>query len=138
MRAVLASLVVLFSSGSTLAQSQIQPIYSNDPAGCEALASGSDTDSPDYALFNPASGISTLDFHCDFLQVLPHPSLGWHVATAFCEEPGFQYPDLILFAEQPDRSMSVISQSGVLQKQIDAKAEPLADGSYALCEATVE
>ena len=131
---VLTSTLGFSASTGAIGQSQIQPIYSGDPQGCDVLGESGEA-SPDHIYFDPRSGLSTYAFHCDFLQVLPHPELPWHVATAFCEEPGYQYPDLILFAEQPDGSMTVISQSGLLQSQIDAKASPIADGDYVLCDA---
>jgi hypothetical protein len=42
---------------------------------------------------------------------------------------------MLLFSEQPDSSMTVGSQSGLVDKRIDPEAIPIAGGNYVSCHA---
>ena len=44
--------------------------------------------------------------HCDFVTVTARNATSW-LATAFCEEPGYTYPDLFAILEKQNGDLSV-------------------------------
>nr|WP_295889671.1 hypothetical protein [uncultured Devosia sp.] len=127
------TIVLAYAVLATGASAQDKPsfsgIFSTDEAACKQVTDGLASVSPDYTLFDPEKGIATLDFHCDFLDIKAHA--GWYVATAFCEEPGIQWGDLITFTDNGGSdNVTVTSLSGMANPDM-----ALADGSYHRCTA---
>jgi hypothetical protein len=52
------------------------------------------------------SGVISYLQRCDFVSVAPHDAKSW-VATAFCEEQGYVYPDLFAIAQKEEGKLSV-------------------------------
>jgi len=136
-RLLLAS--ALLATLTSAVQAQDVPafdgIFASSEAGCEAVAAGGDLISPDFTIFEPTKGISTMDFHCDFVDIKQNGTSGWYVATAFCEEPGFQYPDMFTFTQNPGGDVMVTTLSGAVLAHSSVDSVSLADGTYLQCKA---
>jgi hypothetical protein len=52
------------------------------------------------------TGFTGFQQRCDFVNVTAHNATSW-LATAYCEEQGYAYPDLFTIAQKDDGSLSV-------------------------------
>ena len=52
------------------------------------------------------AGLTGYQQRCDFLNVTAHNATSW-LATAYCEEQGYAYPDLFAIAQKEDGSLRV-------------------------------
>lgn len=108
-RAALLAFVVLLAAGSSaVAQGLPEGTFASSKDGCAKLKEKTAAelgDALDFTFVNK-SGFSANLQHCDFVTVTTHNATSW-LATAFCEEPGYSYPDLFAILEKPNGDLSV-------------------------------
>ena len=120
MRTLLLVILGAWLAGATGAMGQDLPegIFASSQDGCAALKTktvvelGEDLDF--YVLTK--SGVSTYMQRCDFTSVTPHGEARW-LATAFCDEDGYVYPDLFAIAQKEDGGLAVSRLTDVTQQQ---------------------
>ena len=108
-RAVLLGLGVwLAAAGVALAQGLPEGTFASSKEGCAKLKDrtvielGQDLD---FTVFSK-TGTSANAERCDFVNVTPHNATSW-LATAFCEEPGFTFPDVFAIVQKQTGDLSV-------------------------------
>lgn len=108
-RATLLALVIVSASASlAAAQGLPEGTFASTKEGCAKLKQTSVAelgDTIDFTVLN-RTGFNTGLTHCDFVTVTPHNATSW-LATAFCEEPGYTYPDLFAVVQKSDGDLSV-------------------------------
>jgi hypothetical protein len=102
--ACLALLSLLLMQPAIAQEDFIKGVYSS-AEGCAAL---NKKDAEGDFIYLSATGFEGYEFNCQFVQVYPRKELPGSVAVAFCEEPGFSYPELFSVIQGPTRrSLSV-------------------------------
>ncbi len=108
-RAVLLGLGVwLAAAGVALAQGLPEGTFASSKEGCAKLKDKTVTElgqDLDFSVFSK-TGVSANAQRCDFVSVTPHNATSW-LATAFCEEPGFTFPDVFAIVQKPTGDLSV-------------------------------
>lgn len=107
--ALLAFGTLLASAGLAAGQGLPEGTFASSKEGCAKLKQktaaelGQDLD---FTVLSKA-GITTNLQRCDFVTVTARNATSW-LATAFCEEPGYAYPDLfaIILKENGDLSVT--------------------------------
>jgi len=106
--ALLAFGVWLASSGFALAQGLPEGIFASSKEGCAKLKAktvaelGQDLD---FSVLSK-TGVTANAQRCDFVGVTPRNATSW-LATAFCEEPGYAFPDLFAIVQNKTGDLSV-------------------------------
>ncbi len=96
--------VWLIGGAPALGQGLPEGTFASTKDGCAKLVSktpaelGADLDF--YVLSK--AGVTSYLQRCDFVSVAPHDAKSW-VATAFCDEQGYVYPDLFAIAAEGRR-----------------------------------
>jgi hypothetical protein len=106
--ASLAIAVVLTSASVAGAQGLPDGTFASTKEGCAKLKENSAAELGDdigFTVLNK-SGFKAGLQHCDFVTVTARNLTSW-LATAFCEEPGYTYPDLFAILEKSDGDLSV-------------------------------
>jgi hypothetical protein len=106
--ALLAIAVVLASVSVAAAQGLPDGTFASTKEGCAKLKENSPAELGDdigFTVMNK-SGFKAGLQHCDFVTVTARNATSW-LATAFCEEPGYAYPDLFAILEKNDGDLSV-------------------------------
>ena len=108
-RAVLLGLGVwLAAAGVALAQGLPEGTFASSKEGCAKLKDKTVTElgqDLDFTVFSK-TGTSANAERCDFVNVTPHNATSW-LATAFCEEPGFTFPDVFAIVQKQTGDLSV-------------------------------
>jgi hypothetical protein len=108
-RAVLLAIVVLLASASgAAAQGLPDGTFASTREGCAKLKEKNASelgDDIDFTILNKA-GFNAGLRHCDFVTVTARNATSW-LATAFCEEPDYAYPDLFAILEKNNGDLSV-------------------------------
>jgi hypothetical protein len=122
--ALLALAAWLAGSGACLAQGLPEGTFASSKEGCGKLKEktvaelGQDLD---FTVFNAKKGVDANAQHCDLVSVTPRNATSW-VATAFCEEPGYGFPDMFAVVQQPNGDLSVTRMT-VQQESYDESEE---------------
>jgi hypothetical protein len=106
--ALLALVIVSASANSAAAQGLPDEIFASTKEGCAKLKQTSVAelgDSIDFTVLS-RTGFNGGMAHCDFVTVTAHNATSW-LATAFCEEPGYTYPDLFAIVQKSSGDLSV-------------------------------
>jgi hypothetical protein len=120
--ALLASALWLLGSG--LAQAQALPgnslpegIFASEPEACAKLAAKTPAELGEDFDFEVLTkkGLAGYEQACDFVNVLGHDATSW-VATAFCEESGYSYPDLFSIKQKEDGTLNVTRVTDLTQR----------------------
>ena len=105
-------------------------VYAASPELCEAAKTGGAQ-----AIFEDGYTVLTvegflgIEYHCEFLQVLPGKRTPGFVVTALCEEPGYAFPDVLAIMPRGEGELEVTSSLDA------AGGEPSGNsGTYHLCE----
>ena len=107
----------LIGASPALAQGLPDGTFASTKEGCAKLVSktpaelGADLD---FSVLSKA-GVTTYLQRCDFVSVVPHDAKSW-VATAFCDEQGYVYPDLFAIAERDGGKLSVTRVTDLTQE----------------------
>ncbi len=108
-RAALLAFAVLLAAGHpAAAQGLPEGMFASSKEGCAKLKQKTEAelgDDLDFTLVTKSGFRANLQ-HCDFLTVTARNATSW-LATAFCEEPGYSYPDLFAILQKPNGDLSV-------------------------------
>jgi len=123
--ALVALLVLLASTRLAAAQGLPEGTFASTKEGCAKLKENSVAelgDAIDFTVLNKTGFNAGLQ-HCDFVTVTAHNATSW-LASAFCEEPGYAYPDLFAILQKQNGDLSVTRMT-VQQPSFDqTEADP--------------
>lgn len=99
--------VLLASASAAAAQGLPDGTFASTKEGCAKLKQNSAElgDDIDFTVLSKA-GFKAGLLHCDFVTVTARNATSW-LATAFCEEPGYTYPDLFAILEKKNGDLNV-------------------------------
>lgn len=127
MRRLLAALCLMVPA-PVMAEGLIDGVYMQSEELCaRARAEGLETVAGDGNLVLSPGRIESVEYHCQFLDVKAASDYG-EVATAWCEEPGFAFPDLISLTR---RSEGEIETASVRDRPEEASGN---SGTWVKCE----
>ena len=100
--------VWLLGTGFAAAQGLPEGIFASSKEGCTKLKTKTAAELGEDLDFTVLSktGITGYLQRCDFVNATAHNATSW-VATAFCEESGYTYPDLFAIAQKEGGELSV-------------------------------
>jgi len=106
--ALLAFGAWLASSGFALAQGLPEGVFASSKEGCAKLKEKTVAELGQDLDFTVLSkmGVTANAQRCDFVGVTPRNATSW-LATAFCEEPGYAFPDLFAIVQNKTGDLSV-------------------------------
>lgn len=119
MRRIVLGLVGIWfvSSGAVMAQGLPEGTYASSKEGCTKLEAKTTADLGDdfdfYVL--TSKGLTGYEQACDFVNVSVHNATSW-VATAFCDEQGYTYPDLFAIAKKDEGTLAVTRLTDLTQQ----------------------
>jgi hypothetical protein len=101
---------VILSASASLAAAQGLPdgTFASTKEGCAKLKEKSASElggDLDFTILNK-TGFNAGQQRCDFVTVTTHNATSW-LATAFCEEPGYTYPDLFAILQKTNGDLTV-------------------------------
>ncbi|MFZ1680530.1 MAG: hypothetical protein WAT70_05875 [Rhizobiaceae bacterium] len=108
MRRLLAALCLILPTPA-FAEGLIDGVYMQSEELCvRARAEGLETVAGDGNLVLSPGRIESVEYHCQFVDV---KSAGDHgeIATAWCEEPGFAFPDLLSITRRTENTLEIAS-----------------------------
>lgn len=114
MRVLCLAAMLAAMPGAAAAEDFITGVHAASPELCaRALSSPDGLQSllEDGNVILTARGIEGIEYHCDFLQVLPARRTPGFVVTALCEEPGFAFPDLIAIVPRGEGELELTAMS---------------------------
>ena len=106
--ALLAIGVALAWASAAAAQALPEGTFASTKEGCDQLKQKSAAelgDDRDFTILTKA-GINAGVQHCDFVTVTARNATSW-LASAFCEEPDYSYPDLFAILQKKDGDLRV-------------------------------
>jgi hypothetical protein len=107
----------LVSAGAVMAQGLPEGTYASSKEGCAKLEAKTTADLGDdfdfYVL--TSKGLMGYEQACDFVNVSAHNAMSW-VATAFCDEQGYTYPDLFSIAQKDEGMLAVTRLTDLTQQ----------------------
>jgi hypothetical protein len=115
---------LLLGASPVLAQGLPDGTFASTKEGCGKLVGktpaelGADLDF--YVLSK--TGVTSYLQRCDFVAAAPHDAKSW-VATAFCDEQGYVYPDLFAIAERDEGKLSVTRVTDLAQEPDEGRDE---------------
>ena len=126
MRRVAPWMMVALSLGASPALAQALPdgTFASTKEGCAKLAGKTPAElgsGLDFYVLSKTGVVSYLQ-RCDFVAVAPHDAKSW-VATAFCDEQGYVYPDLFAIAERDGGELSVTRVTDFAQEPYGGRDE---------------
>ena len=100
--------VWLLGSGLAAAQGLPEGTFASSKEGCTKLQNKTPAELGEGLDFTVVSktGVVGYSQRCDFVNVTAHNATSW-LATAFCEESGYTYPDLFAIAQKDNGELSV-------------------------------
>ena len=100
--------LLLAGAAAGLAQSLPEGIFASTKEGCERLASKTPDELGEDFDFHIVTKTGTQGYGqaCDFVNVTARDATSW-VATAFCDDEGYVYPDMFAIAQKEDGTLSV-------------------------------
>ena len=116
--------VGLICAAPAFAQGLPEGTFASSKDGCAKLVSktpaelGADLDF--YVLSK--TGVTSYLQRCDFVSVASHDAKSW-VATAFCEEQGYVYPDMFAIAVRAGGELSVTRVTDLTQEPLEGPSE---------------
>lgn len=105
---LVAAALAMLSAGTGLAQDLPEGTFASSKEGCDRLA----TKTPDELGENfdfhiiTKTGSAGYGQSCDFVNVTARNATSW-LATAFCDDEGYIYPDLFALAQKEEGTLSV-------------------------------
>jgi hypothetical protein len=100
--------LLLAGAGAGLAQGLPEGTFASTKEGCERLATKTPEELGENFDFHILSKTGTAGYGqaCHFVSVTGRDATSW-VATAFCDDEGYVYPDLFAIAQKEDGTLSV-------------------------------
>jgi hypothetical protein len=112
------ALAALWLLGAGVAKAQDFPegTFATDSEACAKLAAKTPAELGDDLDFQVISkkGLVAFQQICDFVSVVAHDASSW-VATAFCDEAGYTYPDLFSIKQRGDGRLNVTRVTDLTQ-----------------------
>jgi hypothetical protein len=107
----------LMGAAPVFAQGLPDGTFASTKEGCAKLVSKTPAELGADLNFNvlTRSGVTSYLQRCDFFGVTAHDAKSW-VATAFCDEQGYIYPDLFAVAEKEEGKLSVTRVTDLTQE----------------------
>jgi hypothetical protein len=129
-RAILfATGLLLLGAGLALAQAPENSLpegtFASTPEDCTTLATKNPAELGENFDFEVLTkkGLVAYQQACDFVNVFAHDAKNW-VATAFCDEGGYTYPDLFSIKQKDDGKLNVTRITDLTQQGgYDASAQ---------------
>jgi hypothetical protein len=122
-RTLLAFVILAASTCVATAQGLPEGTFASTRGGCDKLKqnnAGGLGDNLDFTILDK-TGFNAGSQRCDFVTVTARNATSW-LATAFCEEPGYTYPDLFAILEKKNGDLSVTRMT-VQQPSFDQTEE---------------
>jgi hypothetical protein len=116
-----ATALLLGGAGSALAQAPENSLpegtFASSPEDCTTLKSKTAAELGEDLDFEVLTkkGLVAYQQACDFVNVLAHDAKSW-VATAFCDEAGYSYPDLFSIKQKVDGKLNVTRITDLTQQ----------------------
>jgi hypothetical protein len=98
----------LLGTSALVAQGLPEGTYASSKEGCAKLKTKTPAElgeDLDFTLLNK-TGFTGYQQRCDFVNVTPRNATSW-VATAYCEEQGYGYPDLFAIGQKEGDKLNV-------------------------------
>jgi len=117
----------LASSGLVLGQGLPEGTFASSREGCAKLKDktvaelGQDLD---FTVLNK-TGVSANSQRCDFVSATARNTTSW-IATAFCEEPGYVFPDLFAIVQKQTGDLSVTRMTLQQESYDEIEEDPAA------------
>jgi hypothetical protein len=124
MRHVFLFAMALWLAGSGSARAQATPestlpdgTFASTKEDCDLLATKTPAELGDDFDFEVLTKKGLVGYQqiCDFVNVFGHDAKSW-VATAFCDESGYTYPDLFSIKQKDDGSLNVTRITDLTQQ----------------------
>jgi hypothetical protein len=114
--ALFVAMLLLLGVGVARAQNFPEGTFASDKESCTELATKTPAELGDDLDFQVLSKKGLIAFQqvCDFVSVVVHDSSSW-VATAFCDEDGYTYPDLFSIRQRGDGRLNVTRVTDLTQ-----------------------
>ena len=98
--------------------------FASSQDGCKALADKTPADLGEDFDFQVLTkkGLIAYQQVCDFVNVTGHDQSSW-VATAFCDEGGYSYPDLFSIKKKDDNTLSVTRMTDLSDNSDDSSSQ---------------
>jgi hypothetical protein len=128
--ALLAFGILVAASSLALGQGLPEGTFASSKEGCDKLKEKTVAElgqALDFTVFSK-TGVDANAQHCDLVSVTPRNATSW-LATAFCEEPGYAFPDVFAILQKKTGDLRVTRMT-VQQESYD---EP-EDGSSAFAD----
>jgi uncharacterized membrane protein YgcG len=107
----------LIGIDSAFAQGLPEGTYASTAQGCTKLQSKTAAELGEqldfYVLTN--KGVISYGQACDFVSVTAHNATSW-IATAFCQESGYTYPDVFAVVRKDEHSLTVTRLTDLTQQ----------------------
>ena len=123
--ALLAFGVWLASAGLAAAQGLPEGTFASSKEGCAKLKQKTAAELGEDLDFTVLSktGVTANLQRCDFVTVTARNATSW-LATAFCEEPGYAYPDLFAIVQKENGDLSVTRMTVQQESYDETDEEP--------------
>jgi hypothetical protein len=122
--------VWLAGGGGAFAQSLPEGTFASTPDGCTKLETKKTSELGDdfdfYVL--TGKGLQGYEQVCDFVSVTAHNATSW-VATAFCDEGGYTYPDMFSIAQKEEGKLAVTRLTDLTQSPFSPSSDTEASES---------
>ncbi len=107
----------LASAGGAAAQGLPEGTFASTEEGCTKLAAKTQAELGDDFDFTvlTSKGLTGYEQACDFVSVTAHNATSW-VATAFCDEAGYTYPDLFAIVQKEEGKLAVTRMTDLTQQ----------------------
>ena len=121
---VLGIPIMLFGAGLAVAQAPENTLpegtFASTSEDCTKLATKTPADLGDDFDFEVLTKKRFVAFQqtCDFVNVFAHDAKSW-VATAFCDEGGYTYPDMFSIKQKDDGKLNVTRLTDLTQQGSD-------------------
>jgi hypothetical protein len=106
--ALLAFGILVAASSLALGQGLPEGTFASSKEGCDKLKEKTVAElgqALDFTVFSK-TGVDANAQHCDLVSVTPRNATSW-LATAFCEEPGYAFPDVFAILQKKTGDLRV-------------------------------
>jgi hypothetical protein len=121
---ILAFGLCFLSASVAFAQDLPEGTFATTEDGCKALAGKTPAELGEDLDFQVLSkkGLVAYQQVCDFVGVAGHDSTSW-VATAFCDEGGYTYPDLFSIKKKDENTLNVTRVTDLTENSDDSSGQ---------------
>ena len=121
---------LLVPSAALAADPFIKGVYLGSEELCaKAKAEGLQTVIESGEILLTARGLESIEYNCEFVQIIRATRAPAWAVTAICQEPGYLFPDVLSIVQLNDTQIDLVSVTPV-----DPEGGGGNGGSYYLCE----